>query len=60
MRDRKTAGDIAALSAAGIDPLSEDTYRAAVDYFRGLVDEYDSLVDAKLAAESVEEAESLA
>ena len=43
------------LSAAGIDPLSEDTYRAAMDYFRGLVDEYDRLVDAKLSAEGSDE-----
>ena len=43
------------LSAAGIDPLSEDTYRAAMDYFRGLVDEYDRLVDAKLSAEEADE-----
>ena len=45
----------ALLAAAGIDPLSEDTYRAALDYFRGLVDEYDRLVDAKLSAEGAEE-----
>lgn len=45
------------LAAADIDPLSEDTYRAAMDYFRGLVDEYDRLVDAKLSAEETDEAE---
>ena len=45
------------LLAADIDPLSEDTYRAAMDYFRGLADEYDRLVDAKLSAEGAGEAE---
>ena len=36
------------LSIAGIDPLKEETYRAAMDYFKGLVDEYERLVDARL------------
>ena len=36
------------LSIAGIDPLSADTYRAAMEYFKGLVDEYERLVDARL------------
>ena len=37
------------LSAAGIDPLKEETYQKAVQYFHGLVDEYERLVDEKLA-----------
>lgn len=37
-----------------------DTYRAAMDYFSGLVDEYDRLVDAKLSAEGADEAEETA
>ena len=36
------------LSIAGIDPLKEETYRAAMDYFKGLVDEYERLVDARV------------
>ena len=36
------------LSIAGVDPLKEETYRAAMDYFKGLVDEYERLVDARL------------
>ena len=36
------------LSIAGVDPMKEDTYRAAMDYFKGLVDEYERLVDAKV------------
>ena len=36
------------LSIAGVDPLKEETYRAAMDYFKGLVDEYERLVDAKI------------
>jgi oligoendopeptidase F len=36
------------LSIAGVDPLKEETYRAAMDYFKGLVDEYEQLVDARL------------
>lgn len=36
------------LSIAGVDPLKEETYRAALDYFKGLVDEYERLVDARL------------
>ena len=36
------------LSIAGVDPLNEETYRAAMDYFKGLVDEYERLVDARL------------
>ena len=38
------------LAAAGVDPLSKDTYDAAMAYYRGLVDEYERLVDAALAA----------
>jgi len=36
------------LSIAGVDPLKEETYDAAMDYFKGLVDEYERLVDARL------------
>lgn len=36
------------LAIAGVDPLKEETYHAAMDYFKGLVDEYERLVDAKL------------
>ena len=36
------------LSIAGVDPLKEETYHAAMDYFKGLVDEYEQLVDARL------------
>ena len=36
------------LSIAGVDPTKEETYRAAMDYFKGLVDEYEHLVDAKV------------
>jgi oligoendopeptidase F len=36
------------LSIAGVDPLNAETYRAAMDYFRSLVDEYERLVDARL------------
>lgn len=38
------------LSVAGVDPLKEETYQLALDYFSGLVDTYEQLVDAKLAA----------
>ena len=40
------------LSIAGIDPLDADTYREGVAFFSGLVDEYERLVDAKLAADA--------
>lgn len=36
------------LSIAGVDPLKGETYHAAMDYFKGLVDEYEQLVDARL------------
>ena len=36
------------LSIAGVDPLKEETYRAAMDYFKDLVDEYERLVNARL------------
>ena len=36
------------LSIAGVDPTKEETYRAAMDYFKGLVDEYERLVDARV------------
>ena len=32
------------LSVAGIDPLSEETYQYALDYFSNLVDEYERLI----------------
>lgn len=38
------------LRAAGVDPLAEESYQRALNYFGGLVDEYERLVDAKLAA----------
>ena len=40
------------LSIAGIDPLDENTYREGLAFFSGLVDEYERLVDAKLAADA--------
>ena len=40
------------LSIAGIDPLDANTYREGVAFFSGLVDEYERLVDAKLAADA--------
>ena len=40
------------LSIAGIDPLDANTYREGVAFFSGLVDEYERLVDAKLAADT--------
>ena len=39
------------LAIAGVDPLDEETYQRALDFFGGLVDEYERLVDAKLEAE---------
>ena len=36
------------LSIAGVDPMKEETYRAAMDYFKGLADEYERLVDARV------------
>ena len=36
------------LSIAGVDPLNAETYHAATDYFKGLVDEYERLVDIKI------------
>ena len=38
------------LAIAGIDPLEEGTYAEALAFFSNLVDEYEALVDAKLAA----------
>ncbi len=32
------------LSLAGIDPLQEESYQAAMDYYRSLVDEYEVLI----------------
>ena len=37
------------LSTAGIDPLSEETYKAAETYFGNLVNEYETLVEKKLS-----------
>lgn len=37
------------LSVAGIDPLEKETYDTALQYYSGLVDEYEKLVDAKLS-----------
>ena len=39
------------LTVAGVDPLDTETYQRALDFFGGLVDEYERLVDAKLEAE---------
>ena len=39
------------LAVAGVDPLDAETYQRALDFFGGLVDEYERLVDAKLEAE---------
>ena len=39
------------LAVAGVDPLEEETYQQALDFFGGLVDEYERLVDAKLEEE---------
>ena len=39
------------LTVAGVDPLDAETYQRALDFFGGLVDEYERLVDAKLEAE---------
>ena len=38
------------LDIAGIDPLDEQTYTEALAFFSNLVDEYEALVDAKLAS----------
>ncbi len=35
------------LDVAGIDPLSKDTYKYALDYYGKLVDEYEALVENK-------------
>lgn len=37
------------LAVAGVDPLKEETYQNALDFFSDLVDEYEILVDAALA-----------
>ena len=42
------------LSVAGIDPLSRETYQAAMKYYCDLVDEYERLVDAKLAEDKAD------
>lgn len=52
-----SAPPVELLSQAGVDPLSEETYRYALSYFSGLVDEYERLVDAKLAAGAEPDAE---
>ena len=38
------------LAIAGIDPLEKSTYQNALSFYTGLLDEYERLVDAKLAA----------
>lgn len=38
------------LTVAGVNPLDEAAYQYALDFYKGLVDEYERLVDAKLAA----------
>ena len=43
-----SASPQALLSIAGVDPLNVETYHAAMDYFKGLVDEYERLVDIKI------------
>ena len=50
-----TAGQINFYDGASfsyIDPLDENTYREGLAFFSGLVDEYERLVDAKLAADA--------
>ena len=37
------------LATAGVDPLQKETYQRALDYFSSLVDEYERLVNARLA-----------
>ena len=44
-----TAAPADLLAIAGVDPLDEATYQDALAYFTGLVEEYEALVDAKLA-----------
>ena len=39
------------LAIAGVDPLDEETYQRALDFFNEMVDEYERLVDAKLEQE---------
>lgn len=39
------------LAIAGVDPLDEETYQRALDFFSEMVDEYERLVDAKLEQE---------
>ena len=35
------------LAIAGVDPLSEETYQNALEYFSGLVDEYEELISKR-------------
>ena len=35
------------LSVAGVNPLDESTYKDAMEYFSGLVDEYEAIIDAR-------------
>lgn len=37
------------LARAGVDPLSEETYQAALSFYARLVDQYERLVDVKLS-----------
>ena len=39
------------LAVAGVNPLEGETYQRALNFFGGLVDEYERLVDAKLGEE---------
>lgn len=42
-----SAPPVELLSEAGIDPLSDETYDKALEYFKSLVDEYEELVNKK-------------
>ena len=41
------------LATAGVDPLQKETYQRALDYFSSLVDEYERMVDARLATDAL-------
>lgn len=41
-----SASPVHLLAEAGADPLAQDTYDAALEYFSSLVDEYERLIDA--------------
>ncbi len=44
-----SASPMELLKTAGIDPLSDEPYQQAMQYFSGLVDEFEKLVEQKLA-----------